>query len=55
LWALIVLTAMIWISGPWSPPPPSVTALAGGALAMWLFPFWAAWIERNRAMQPAGR
>lgn len=55
LWALIGFTAAIWISGPWAPPPPSVTALAGVALAMWLFPLWAAWIERNRAMRPTGR
>jgi len=55
LWALIGFTGLIWISGPWSAPPPSVTALAGVALAMWLFPLWAAWIERNRAMRPSGR
>jgi hypothetical protein len=50
-WALIGVTAAIWVSGPWSPPPPSVTALAVVALAMWLFPLWAAWIERNRALR----
>jgi len=55
LWALVGFTAAVWISGPWSPPPPSVTALAGVALAMWLFPLWAAWVERNRAMRPTGR
>jgi hypothetical protein len=51
LWALIGLTTVIWVSGPWSPPPPSVMALAVVALAMWLFPVWAAWIERNRALR----
>lgn len=50
-WALIALTTAIWVSGPWSPPPPSVTALAVVALAMWLLPIWAAWIERNRAIR----
>jgi hypothetical protein len=49
-WALIALTTAIWVSGPWSPPPPSVTAIAVVGLAMWLFPAWAAWIERNRAL-----
>jgi hypothetical protein len=50
-WALIGLTTAIWVSGPWSPPPPSVTAIAVVALAMWLFPVWGAWIERNRTLR----
>jgi hypothetical protein len=49
--ALIVFTGLIWASGPWSPPPPSASAVAVVALAMWLFPFWAAWIERHRHPQ----
>ena len=24
-WALVMLTSVIWLSGPWSPPPPSAT------------------------------
>ena len=28
-----------------------VMAIAGVGLAMWLFPVWAAWIERNRALR----
>jgi hypothetical protein len=50
-WGLVALTTAIWGSGPWAPPPPSVTAIAVVALAMWLFPAWAAWIERNRAIR----
>lgn len=46
--ALIVFTGLIWGSGPWSPPPPNVSAVALVALAMWIFPIWAAWIERHR-------
>ena len=53
-WTLIGLTTAIWSSGPWSPPPPSVIALAAVALAMWLFPVWAAWIERNRLRRGFG-
>ncbi len=49
LWGLIGVTTAIWASGPWAPPPPSVTAIAVAGLGMWLFPVWAAWIERNRA------
>jgi hypothetical protein len=48
-WSLVALTAAIWISGPFSPPPPGPTAIAAVALAMWLFPFWGGWIERHRA------
>lgn len=45
---LIGLTGVIWVSGPWAPPPPSATAIAAVGLAMWLFPIWAMWIERHR-------
>jgi len=48
-WGLIGLTTVIWVSGPWAPPPPSVMAIAVAGLAMWLFPVWADWIERNRS------
>ena len=47
-WGLIGLTTAIWISGPWSPPPPSASAIAVVGLAMWLLPLWALWIERHR-------
>ncbi len=47
-WALVVFTTTIWISGPFSPPPPSAMAVAVVALALWLLPFWAHWIERHR-------
>jgi membrane-bound metal-dependent hydrolase YbcI (DUF457 family) len=47
-WGLIVLTSVIWVSGPFSPPPPSVQALATVATAMWIFPIWAMWIDRHR-------
>jgi hypothetical protein len=46
----MAVTTVIWGSGPLSPPPPSVTAIAIAGLAMWLFPAWAAWIERNRSI-----
>lgn len=46
--ALIALMAVAWISAPWSPPPPSVEAVATVGLLTWLFPLWAAWIDRHR-------
>lgn len=50
-WALaglVALTGIIWITGPWSPPPPGAQAIASVGLAMWLFPPWAGWIDRHR-------
>ena len=47
--ALVSLTGVIWITQPWSPPPPSSNAVVVVALAMFAFPFWAAWIDRHRS------
>jgi membrane-bound metal-dependent hydrolase YbcI (DUF457 family) len=49
-WALIALTVGIWASQPWSTPPPSAMAVASVSLLMWIFPLWAYWIERHRAV-----
>src|SRR5687768_3408377 len=46
--ALIGMMTVMWATSPWSPPPPSVMAIAVVGLAMWLFPLWAGWIERHR-------
>ena len=48
-WSLIGLMTAIWASQPFTPPPPSAAAVAFGALATWLLPFWAAWADRHRA------
>lgn len=53
-WALVAfvgLTTMLWITQPWSPPPPSAAAVASGSLIMWLLPPWAVWIERHHLMR----
>lgn len=50
---LVALVGLIWISGPFSPPPPDATAVGVAGLALWLLPFWAASIERNRTHVPA--
>jgi hypothetical protein len=46
--ALVALIGVLWITQPWSPPPPSPTAVALGALVMWLLLPWCAWIARHR-------
>lgn len=48
LWALLVFLTVIWVSGPFSPPPPSTTAVSVTALALILVPLWAAWADRHR-------
>jgi membrane-bound metal-dependent hydrolase YbcI (DUF457 family) len=47
--ALLVVAGLVWVTQPWSPPPPSATAVAWGALILWVLPPWAGWIEAHRA------
>ena len=51
LWSLVGLQTAIWISGPFSTPPPGAVAVALVGLALWLFPFWGAWIDRHRSVR----
>lgn len=50
-WALAGLVSLctaIWMTQPWSPPPPGATAVALGALILWLLLPWSHWIETHR-------
>jgi len=47
-WALIVFQIAIWVSQPWSPPPPNVEMLGIVGNASWLFVMWAWWIDKHR-------
>ena len=54
-WALVglvALTGTVWVTQPWSPPPPNESALAWGGLVMFLLPAWAAWVESHRSALP---
>lgn len=51
LWSWLGLIFVIWLSGPFSPPPPSERAIAVVGLLMWLFPPWAAWADRHRTLR----
>lgn len=48
---LAALTGLIWVSHPWVPLPGSATAVATGALVLWLLPPWAVWIERHQSLK----
>jgi len=53
-WALIAVLLALYLPVPWSPPPPSVGAVAlVGIAAVAIFAPWAYWIDRNR--EPARR
>jgi hypothetical protein len=50
-WSLVGLFALLstaYIGNALGPPPPSSTAVAVSALALWLVPLWGLWIERHR-------
>ncbi len=46
--SLIALVTIVWLAGPFSPPPPGQAAIAVVALALWILPFWAWRIEAHR-------
>jgi len=53
LYGLVALCTLLWVSGPWAPPPPSATAVAWGALILWLLPPWSRWADQHRVAKRA--
>ena len=51
-WTFVVVCAVLWVSSPWSPPPPSAQALAWFSLGGWLLVAWAGWSDRHRVAFP---
>jgi hypothetical protein len=48
LWALVVFLGVVMVANVLGPPPPTVSAIAWAAQAMWLLVFWGYWIDRHR-------
>jgi hypothetical protein len=46
LWSFVLVTTVLWASGPWSPPPPTPRALAWFALIGWIVLPWASLADR---------
>lgn len=51
-WTLIGILFAIYLANLFGPPPPSVTAVAIGGNAAWLFVLWAYWVNRHRTLRP---
>lgn len=47
-WAFVIVVGVIWAAAPLLPLPANRDAVAYGALALWLVPFWAAWFDYHR-------
>ncbi len=47
-WSLVALLVLIYAGNLAGSPPPSSTAVAAVALAAWIFPVWAWWIDGHR-------
>ena len=48
LWLLMGALVLFYVANFFSPPPPSVSAVAWSAQAMWLLVLWAYWVDRHR-------
>lgn len=47
--ALVGFLLVTHLANAFGPPPPNMTAVAIGGLAIWLLVAWAAWVDRHRA------
>lgn len=53
-WIFIGFLLTTYFANVFGPPPPSAHAVSWVALAVWLLPLWAAWVDRRRKV-PAPR
>jgi hypothetical protein len=48
LWLLVAFLVLIYVANTLGPPPPSSSAVAWTAQAMWLLVLWGYWVDRHR-------
>lgn len=48
-WALVVFLLLVYAANLLGPPPPSPTAVAWSAQALWILVAWGFWIDHHRA------
>lgn len=48
LWILVAFLGLSYLGNAFGPPPPNWQALAWVAMAVWLLPLWAGWVDRQR-------
>lgn len=48
LWALVIFLLVVYFASIFGPPPPSSTAVAWTAMAMWLLVAWGYWVDAHR-------
>jgi hypothetical protein len=48
LWALAAFLVVLYLVSSFSPPPPSVKALAWSAMIGWPLTLWPWWVDRHR-------
>lgn len=48
-WSLVVVSTVMWAMSPFSPLPPSVSAVAWFGMVGWIVIPWAVWADRQRS------
>jgi hypothetical protein len=51
LWSLVAFLLITYLGALFGPPPPSATAVAWSAEAVWLLAAWAAWSDSARSVR----
>ena len=47
-WGLVAFLVIVYLASTFGPPPPTATAVAWSAEAMWLIVIWGYWIDKHR-------